>query len=99
MITGAQCAAARALVEITVGMLAARSGVDRRVIEKFELRSDEPTPEETQTLKEHLEQLGAVFIDENGGGAGVRLKFTRSDTSQISRMVNEGGMPGLDTVP
>ncbi|HUH86851.1 MAG TPA: helix-turn-helix transcriptional regulator [Pusillimonas sp.] len=99
MITGAQCRAARALVEITIGKLASRSGIDRRAIEKFEQKLDEPTQEEVRTLRESLEDLGAVFIDENGGGAGVRLKFTRSDTKQISRMVNEGGMPGMDTVP
>jgi len=99
MITGAQCRAARALVEITIGKLANRSGIDRRAIEKFEQKLDEPTQEEVRTLRESLEDLGAVFIDENGGGAGVRLKFTRSDTKQISRMVNEGGMPGMDTVP
>lgn len=99
MITGAQCRAARALVEITIGKLADRSGIDRRVIERFEQKLNAPTPQDILTLRESLEDLGAVFIDENGGGAGVRLKFTRSDTKQISRMVNEGGMPGLDTVP
>lgn len=99
MITGPQCGAARILVEITVGRLASRSGIDRRVIEKFEQKLDLPEQEVVRTLKKTLEDLGAVFIDENGGGAGVRLKFTRSDAKQISRMEYEGGMPGSNAVP
>ena len=99
MITGPQCGAARVLVEITVGRLASRSGIDRRVIEKFEQKLDEPPADVIRTLKKTLENLGAVFIEENGGGAGVRLKFTRADARQISRMENEGGMPGSNAVP
>jgi len=99
MITGPQCGAARVLVEITVGRLASRSGVDRRIIEKFEQKLDEPSPEIIKTLKKTLEDLGAVFIQENGGGAGVRLKFTRTDAKQISRMENEGGNWASNTVP
>lgn len=98
MITGPQCGAARVLVEITLGRLASRSGVDRRVIEKFEQKLDEPETDVILKLKKTLEDLGAVFIAENGGGAGVRLKFTRSDAKQISRMENEGGMPASNTV-
>ena len=99
MITGPQCWAARVLVEITVGRLASRSGIDRRIIEKFEQKLDEPEAQVIRKLQETLEDLGAVIIDENGGGAGVRLKFTRLDSKQISRMENEGGMPGSNTVP
>ena len=31
-----------------------------------------------------LKRAGVEFIDENGGGAGVRLRKRRSDSKQIS---------------
>ncbi|NYT36065.1 XRE family transcriptional regulator [Allopusillimonas soli] len=99
MITGAQCCAARALVEVTIAKLARRSGVDARTIESFEQKADEPDSGTIQLLQSTLEDLGAVFIPENGGGAGVRLRFSRSETKQIGRLENEGGMPGSNTVP
>ena len=99
MITGAQCRAARALVEVTIAKLARRADVDQRTIKNFEQRLDVPGNGTIQSLQTALEDLGAVFIPENGGGVGVRLKFTRSDTKQIVRMEGEGGIVGSDTVP
>jgi len=47
-----------------------------------------------------LEELGAVFIDEkDGAGAGVRLKFSRSQTRAIDRWEDEGGAAAEDDVP
>ncbi|TIN06559.1 MAG: hypothetical protein E5Y14_28230 [Mesorhizobium sp.] len=37
---------------------------------------------------------GVVFIPENGGGAGVRLKFNRREVKAIERLENEGGIVG-----
>ena len=46
-----------------------------------------------------LEELGAVFIDESGGfGAGVRLKFSRSQARAIGAWEDEGGVPADDDV-
>lgn len=99
MITGAQCRAARALVEWTRGKLASDSGVDALVIEEFERRITLPDREICDTLQTALEEAGAVFIPENGGGIGVRLKLNRSEVRRIGVLENEGGIVGTDAVP
>lgn len=99
MITGPQCRAARALVEWTREKLAANSGVDALVIEKFERQIDIPGDETRDTLQAALEQAGATFIDENGGGVGVRLTLNRSEVRRIGILENEGGIVGTNAVP
>lgn len=99
MITGSQCRAARALVEVSRGRLSSRSGVDESVIEEFERRLEKPGPEAIAALQEALEELGAIFIEENGGGIGVRLKFSAADARQIARLEGEGGIVASDRVP
>ena len=99
MITGSQCRAGRALVEVTRAKLAGRSGVDEAVIREFERMLDEPAPEAVEALQSALEELGAVFIPENGGGKGVRLKFTDSEAKRIARREAEGGIVASDRVP
>ncbi|CDX39911.1 conserved hypothetical protein [Mesorhizobium plurifarium] len=99
MITGAQCRAARALVEWTREKLASNSGVDGLAIEEFERRITLPDQEICDTLQTTLEQAGAVFIAENGGGIGVRLKLNRSEARRIAVLENEGGIVGTDAVP
>jgi hypothetical protein len=39
-----------------------------------------------------------VFIGENGGGAGARLKFNRAEVWDVNRWEDEGGLPGEDDV-
>src|SRR3546814_10687645 len=99
MIQGSQCRAARALVEVTRTKLADRSGIDEIVIERFERQLDEPEAHAIETLQAALEALGAVFIDENGGGIGVRLKFNASEAKRISRLESDGGIVANARVP
>jgi transcriptional regulator with XRE-family HTH domain len=99
MITGAQCRAARALVEWTREKLASNSGVDALVIEEFERKIDIPGEDVCETLQTALENAGASFIGENGGGVGVRLKLNSSEVRRISILENEGGIVGTDAVP
>ena len=99
MITGPQCRAGRALVEVSRAKLALRSGIRESVIEEFERMIDEPDPEAVAALERALQDLGAVFIDENGGGIGVRLKFTDSEAKRIARLEAEGGITATDIVP
>ena len=99
MITGPQCRAGRALVEITRAKLASRSGINESVIEKFERMIEEPASDAVSALEQALEELGAVFIAENGGGIGVRLKFTDSEARRIARLEGEGGIVADDRVP
>ena len=99
MITGAQCRAARALVEWSRDKLAGNSKVDSLVIEEFERRINIPDDETRNVLQTALEDAGAVFIEENGGGVGVRLKLNRSEVRRIGVLENEGGIVGTDAVP
>ena len=50
-------------------------------------------------LRQALEAGGATFIAENGGGVGVRLKFSRSDVRRIATLEGEGGTVAMDDVP
>ncbi len=99
MITGAQCRAARALVEWTRDKLASNSNVDSLVIEEFERKIGLPDQDVRIALQTALENAGAVFIRENGGGVGVRLKLNRSEVRRIGILENEGGIVGTDAVP
>lgn len=99
MITGSQCRAARALVEISRPTLSRRSGVDVRVIERFENIAGRPEMYELEEIRNALEELGAVFIPDNGSGYGVRLKFSDVDAAQIARLECEGGIIANDRVP
>jgi hypothetical protein len=99
MITGAQCRAARALVEWSRDKLAAGSKIDSLIIEEFERRINIPDDDIRLTLQAALEEAGAAFIAENGGGVGVRLKLNRSEVKRISILENEGGIVGTDSVP
>ena len=99
MIAGSQCRAARALVEVTRAKLSLRSGVNEAVIQDFERKLDRPDDKTIMALQAALEELGAVFIAENGGGIGVRLKFTAAEARQIARLEGEGGIVANDRVP
>lgn len=99
MITGTQCRAARALVEYSRERLASFSGVDVETISNFEHKLATPTKDELAALQSVLEEGGAVFIAENGGGFGVRLKFSRSETKRIATLESEGGITARDDVP
>lgn len=99
MITGSQCRAARALVEISRSMLAKRAGVDLISIERFENITGSLVKREMQDVKRALEELGAVFIPENGAGHGVRLKFSNVAAARIAQLECEGGIVANDRVP
>ncbi len=99
MITGPQCKAARTLIELSRERLSSFSGIEIGVIELFERKLDTPDDTVLVTLQKALEDAGAVFIAENGGGIGVRLKFTRSEAKRISALEAEGGIVAYDDVP
>ena len=100
MFTGPICKAARSLVLVSRDKLAARTGVDRPVIERFERGIDTPDDATLSKLQTELEDLGAVFIPEMGSnGAGVRLKFSTSVTDRLRTLVDEGGPASSDAVP
>ena len=98
-ISGAQCRAGRALAELSRDMLAKLAKVDAVTIEHFERKLDKPDAATVDAIGAALEAAGIVFIPENGGGVGVRLKFTASEAKRIATLENEGGNVGLDDVP
>ncbi|MBZ9708533.1 XRE family transcriptional regulator [Mesorhizobium sp. ESP7-2] len=69
------------------------------VIEEFERQISLPGQDICDRLQTALENAGAVFIAENGGGIGVRLKLNRSEVRRIGVLENEGGIVGTDAVP
>jgi transcriptional regulator with XRE-family HTH domain len=101
-VTGGQIAAARALTGINQGKLAARAKVEPSDLRRLEAKGNlvNDLGENLVKICRALEELGAVFIDEkDGAGAGVRLKFSRSQTRAIDRWENEGGAAAEDDVP
>jgi hypothetical protein len=75
-LTSAQLRAGRALVRWSAEDLARASAVSVTTIRRAELTEDETsmTAANDLAVRHALEAAGIVFIDENGGGPGVRLK-------------------------
>jgi hypothetical protein len=75
-LTSAQLRAGRALVRWSAEDLARASAVSVTTIRRAELTKDETsmTAANDLAVRHALEAVGIEFIDENGGGPGVRLK-------------------------
>ena len=54
--------------------LAERAGVARATLAQFEGGKRTPITNNIEAIRQALESAGVEFIQENGGGAGVRLK-------------------------
>jgi transcriptional regulator with XRE-family HTH domain len=78
-VTSAQIRAARALLNWTVRDLAESAGVHRNTITRAETDSTGPGTARA-AIRAALESAGVEFLEENGGGPGVRLK--RSDDKE-----------------
>ena len=76
MLTPEQSRAARALVEWSQHELASRSNLGPSTIRDFEKGRRVPTTNNLAAIRRALETAGVVFISENGGGPGVRLRKT-----------------------
>ena len=79
MITSAQCRAARGLLSWSQQNLADRAGVGIMTIHQFEKEGTQPRRATLEVVKRAFENAGVEFIDENGGGPGVRLKKARRE--------------------
>jgi len=69
----AQCKMARAAMGLGIRDLAKLAVVSPDTVARLE-RGEELRPNTLATIRAALEAAGVVFIAENGGGAGVRLK-------------------------
>jgi transcriptional regulator with XRE-family HTH domain len=71
--TPLQCRMARTALEMGVRELAEAAKVSTNTVTRFE--RGEPLRERTvDALRGALETAGVIFIPENGGGVGVRLR-------------------------
>ena len=73
-ISAAQCRGARGLLAWTQEKLARSAGVGIVTIRQFEAEKAKPRPATVVVIRQALEGAGIEFIDENGGGPGVRLR-------------------------
>jgi transcriptional regulator with XRE-family HTH domain len=79
LLTSAQIRAARSLLRWSAEDLARRSLLSVATIRRAELTEDETsmTAANDLAVRRALEAAGVEFIDDNGGGPGVRLRHRR----------------------
>lgn len=78
MITSAQCRGARGLLGWSQQTLAQKAGVGIMTVNQLEKDVSRPRRATIEVIQRALESGGVQFIEENGGGAGVRLKKSGS---------------------
>jgi len=69
-----QCRGARALLDMTQPQLATAAGIGLSTVVDFERDRRSVSKEAVGRMQEALESAGVEFIDENGGGPGVRFR-------------------------
>ena len=70
-----QIRAARGLLGWSQSQLAARAGLSLPTVKRVEADAETRVSDEARTkLRRALESAGVEFIEENGGGPGVRLR-------------------------
>jgi predicted transcriptional regulator len=74
MISPSQCRAARGLLDWSQQALADRAKVGIVTVRQLEAGTHQPRRSTLDVVRRCLEAAGVVFIEENGGGAGVRLQ-------------------------
>jgi predicted transcriptional regulator len=74
MITSAQCRAGRGLLAWSQQELADAAGVGVVTVHQLEAGTSEPRRATLEVVRRAFEKAGVEFIDENGGGPGVRLR-------------------------
>lgn len=101
-ISGRVIAAARALAGVSLSDFAAAAGLPSDTVRDLEASGSAFVPSEPvrDAVNKALKHFGVLVIDESDGmGAGVRLKFTRQDVQQITRLEGEGGIVASDDAP
>jgi predicted transcriptional regulator len=77
MITPEQCRAARGLLDWSQQDLAREAEVGIVTVRQLEAGVNQPRRSTLVVVRRTLEAVGVDFIDENGGGPGVRLRVRR----------------------
>ncbi len=73
-ISAAQCRGARGLLDMTQPDLARAAGLGLSTIVDFERSRRDVSQAANAAIRRALETAGIEFIEENGGGAGVRFR-------------------------
>jgi len=73
-VTSAQVRMARASLNWTVRDLAKAAGVHRNTVNNVEVGRYAGDPDTLEKIEKALAAAGVQFIEENGGGPGVRLR-------------------------
>jgi transcriptional regulator with XRE-family HTH domain len=83
-LNSAQIRAARSLIRWSAEDLARKSSLSVATIRRAELTDSETsmTAANDLAVRRALEEAGVEFIDENGGGPGVRLRKPAKEKSQ-----------------
>ena len=76
-VTSAQVRMARAALNWTVRDLAEAAGLHRNTISNLEVGRYSGDPQTLKVIEQVFTGAGVEFIDENGGGPGVRLRNRR----------------------
>ncbi len=101
-LSGRVIAAARALTGVSQAELANAAGLSVEAVQEMEGAGSayvRPGPE-VEAMARGLDHFGVIVMgDEEGFGAGVRLKFARQDVRQIVRLEGEGGIVASDDAP
>jgi hypothetical protein len=101
-VSGRLMAAARALVGVSREDFAAACGLTVDDVCRLEAGGSAwvTSDAELAAVMRGLSHFGVLIVEEaDGMGAGVRLKFTRSDVRQIARLESEGGVIASDDAP
>lgn len=106
-ISAAQCRAARSLLDWTQDQLAKNAQVARATVADFERNFRSPMRQNMVSIQSTLEAAGIEFIQENGGGAGVKfrkieLEYSRdirADWDAVTFRVRFKGNPYAVRVP
>jgi transcriptional regulator with XRE-family HTH domain len=73
MVTSAQCRAARGLLNSTQQDLADQAGTGIFTVRQLEAGVNVPRRTTLEVVRRAFETFGVEFIEEDGGGPGVRL--------------------------
>ena len=76
MISTKQIRGARAMLGLKQADLAKAAGMSTTALNNIERGTADPKSSTISAIKKALEAAGAIFIDENGEGPGVRLRKT-----------------------
>jgi transcriptional regulator with XRE-family HTH domain len=87
LVTTRQIKAARALLAWSQAELADRSGISEPTVARLEAVDGElgGRGETTQKIREAIEAAGIDFIEENGGGLGVRVRKRTKGQAAMKR--------------